>query len=319
MPRHRTRPGPRTLLAVTALALAGTALSPAAATAAPVSRNSDLLAVQASGSLPTIVIGSENFTEEVILGNLYSDVLQHAGFKTKLRSNLGTRAYVDDALANKALDLFPDYAGSLLSYLKPAETADATQLKTDIPALKAALAAQGATVLNPAPAIDTNVFAVTKATAAKYHLTSLSGLTSVASKLTFGGPPECPKYAYCLLGLQSVYKLHFKSFVATDEAGPVTVADLANGRVQVAELFSTDGAIASNGFVQLQDDKHLEPADHIIPVIRTSFDTGAVAAALNALSAKLTTQALTTLDNEAGTNHDPVSDAANWLKTEHLT
>ena len=306
----------RTLVALTALTLVGAVSGSTAAYASSPAKSS---ALHPASSLPTIVIGSENFTEEVILGNLYGDVLQHAGFKTTLRSSLGGRPIVEQALAHKALDLFPDYAGSLLVYLKPKDIVQAGQLSTDIPALDSALKPVGATVLKPAQAIDANVFAVTKATAAKYHLTTLSDLTAVSGKLTFAAPPECSSYYFCLPGLEKVYGVHFKSVVSADEAGPVTVADLKNGKAQVAELFSTDGAIAQNGFVQLQDNRHLEPADHIIPVIRSSFDTAGVAKALNALAAKLTTPQLLDLDNEAGTNHDPVGDASKWLKAEGLT
>jgi len=275
--------------------------------------------VRAKAQLPTIVVGSENFSEEVVLGNLYNDVLEHAGFKTRLRADLGARAYVDEALAHGAIDVFPDYAGSLLAYLAPKQSRLATQLSTDLPALRSALAGQGATVLNPAPAIDTNVFVVTKSTAAKYHLRTISDLRPVASKLAFGAPPECPKYYYCLEGLQEVYHLHFGSFVATDESGPIAVADLQNGKAQVVELFSTDSVIAKDGFVVLEDNKHLEPADHVVPVLRKSFDKPAVAAALNALSAKLTTGALAQLDTEASNNHDPAADASRWLKQVGLT
>jgi osmoprotectant transport system substrate-binding protein len=320
-------PNSRTRFAV-ALALAGASLLPSLLLASPATaktttkaRTAAALAVEAAkqSSLPTIVIGSENFPEEIVLGNLYNDVLVHAGFKTQLHADLGGRPYVDEALAHKALDLFPDYAGSLLAYLKPGEASLATQLSTDIPALKKALLAQGATVLNPAPAVDTNVFVVTKATAAKYHLKAISDLQPVAKQLVFGAPPECPKYEYCGLGLKNVYHLHFKSFVATDESGPIAVADLRNGKVQVVELFSTDSVISQDGFVVLADNKHLEPADHIIPVIRRSFDTPGVAKALNALSAKLTTNALAQLDTESSTNHDPAADAAKWLKQTGLT
>ena len=312
MPLSRTR------LAVTALSVLGaTAFSlalpvPGAGALQPRGEAKD-------ASTSPIVIGSENFTEELVLGNLYNDVLQHAGFKTKLRSDLGTRAYVDEAMAHKAIDLFPDYAGSLLAYLKPGETSLATQLKTDLPALRKALAAQGATALNPATAIDTNVFVVTAATAKKYHLKTVSQLQPVASQMVFAGPPECPQYAYCLKGLKSLYHLHFKGFLSADESGPITLADLENGKAQVAEFFSTDTSILGGGFVQLEDNKHLEPADHIIPVIRKSSDVPGVAKALNALSAKLTTPALANLDKEATSNHNPAGDAAQWLKKVGLT
>jgi osmoprotectant transport system substrate-binding protein len=315
MPAPRTRSVAALALAVAALLPTALTTSPAAATTA----GATLQGAAREGSLPTIVIGSENFPEEIVLGNLYNDVLRHAGFKTQLRADLGARAYVDEALAHKALDLFPDYAGSLLAYLRPKEAPLATQLSTDLPALKKALAAQGATVLAPAPAIDTNVFVVTKATAAKYHLKTISDLEPVAKELAFGAPPECPKYEYCLVGLEKVYHLHFKTFVPTDESGPIAVADLQNGKAQVVELFSTDSVISQDGFLVLQDDKHLEPADHVVPVIRKPFDTVRVAKALNTLSAKLTTAALARLDTQASENHNPAADAAAWLKRAGLT
>jgi osmoprotectant transport system substrate-binding protein len=297
-------PRPRTLFTAAAIALVGAVCS---TTAVSGSASASTLKPSAS-STPTIVIGSENFTEEVILGDLYADVLQRAGYKTDLRSDLGGRPIVEKALAAKALDLFPDYAGSLLVFLKPTDQVQAGSLKTDLPALRGALAPIGATALNPA----------TKATAAKYHLTKLSQLTAIAPQLSFAAPPECSSYYYCLPGLEKVYGIHFKSVISADEAGPETIADLNNGKAEVAELFSTDAAIAQNGYVQLVDNKNLEPADHIIPIIRKSFDTMGVAAALNGLSAKLTTAHLLALDNQASANHEPAADAAKWLKSVGL-
>ena len=297
--------GRRILLGATALSLLATTFSASA---------------YASSSSPTITIGSTNFTEQLIVANLYADVLQHAGVHTNLRTDLGAREVVEPALAAGQLDLYPDYAGTLLIYLKPNDTKQATQTSTAVPALKKALAPQGATVLNPAPAIDTNVFAVTKATAKQYHLTSLSSLAPVASKLTLGGPPECPQRPTCQLGLESVYGIHFKGFTSTDEAGPITVADLKNGSVQVAELFSSDGNVLENGFVALTDNKHLQPADYLVPVIRKSVDTATVANALNHLSAKLTTPQLSELNIKVTDDHDdPAAVASQWLKSEHLT
>jgi osmoprotectant transport system substrate-binding protein len=303
----------KAVLAMTTVALAGAAYAAPAANAAGAGPGAS------PRPMPTIVIGSTNFTEQVIVATLYSDVLQHAGFKTKLRVNLGTRLEVEPALAHGALDLYPEYAGSLLVYLKPGDTAKATQLAADLPALRAALARQGATVLQPAPAIDVNVFAVTKATAAKYHLTTLSSLAPVAPKLTFAAPTECPKYAYCLLGLEHVYGIHFKSFVGV-ESEPTTAAYLKFGRVQVAEFFSSDGTVLENGFVELKDNRHLQPADHLVPLIRKSVATPAVARVLNALSAKLTTEQLERLNIAVNNKHEnAVTVADQWLKAQHLT
>ncbi|HUY23405.1 MAG TPA: ABC transporter substrate-binding protein [Acidimicrobiales bacterium] len=273
----------------------------------------------AAGSGPSITIGSTNFSEQVIVANLYADVLKHAGAKVTLRANLGTREAVEPALAAGQLDLYPDYAGTLLIFLKSSDAGVATQTSTAVPALKTILGTHGATVLDPAPAIDSNVFAVTRATAARYHLTTLSSLSSVASQLVLGGPPECPQRPLCQIGLENTYGLHFKSFTSLDEAGPITVSALKSGEVQVAELFSSDGSIVQNNFVQLTDDKHLQPADYLIPVIRKSVATPTVAAALDGLSAKLTTAELSQLNIKVNVDHDdPSTVAQQWLQQKHL-
>jgi osmoprotectant transport system substrate-binding protein len=305
----------RTLMSIAAVTTLGAMFAPTAASASSLSASN----VRSAASTPTIVIGSTNFTEQVVVATLYSDVLQHAGFKTDLRANLGTRAEVEPALAHGALDLYPEYAGSLLAYLEPKDTAQATQLSTDLPVLNKVLATQGATVLTPAPAVDVNVFAVTKKTASQYHLTTLSSLQAAAPKLVLGAPTECPTYAYCLIGLKKVYGLHFKSFSGI-ESEPTLAAYLAAGRVQVAEFYSSDGTVLSNGFVQLQDNKHLQPADHLIPVIRKSVDTAAVAKALNSMDALLTTEQLEHMNIDVNVDHQtPAAVASNWLKSQHLT
>ncbi len=165
-------------LAVTATLLFGVAAATASA---------------AASSTPTIIIGSTNFEEQAIVSNLYGDVLAHAGYSVKVEPSLGTRAVVVPALEQGQLDLEPDYAASLLAFLNGGTALPAgSNIKLAVPADKRFLSKFGATVLNPAPAIDTNVFVVTKATAKKYHLTTISSLKSVASKLVLGGPPECP-------------------------------------------------------------------------------------------------------------------------------
>jgi osmoprotectant transport system substrate-binding protein len=297
------------------LALTGAAMAVAASIALPAS------SAFAATAKPTIIIGSTNFEEQAIVANLYGDVLQKAGYTVKVEPSLGTRAVVVPALEKGQLDLEADYAGSLLDYLNGGKVVAAgNNITTAVAADKTKLAKYGATVLNPAPAIDTNVFVVTKATASKYHLTTISSLKPYASKLTLGGPPECPTNAACEAGLKSVYGLNFGSFKSLDEAGPLSVAALKNGEVQVVELFSSDGNVVSNNFVALTDNKHLEPADHIIPVIRTSVNQPAVSKALNAVSAKLTTDQISKLNLEVtGPQKEaPAAVASAWLKSVGL-
>jgi osmoprotectant transport system substrate-binding protein len=276
-------------------------------------------AVTASAATkPTIVIGATNFPEQAIVANAYADVLAHAGYPVQVKANLGTRAVVEPALAHGQLDIEPDYAGTLLIYLDPADTKAADQLSTAVPALKKQLSSSGATVLNAAPAIDSNVFVVTKATASKYHLTTVSNLKKDAGQFILGGPPECPTRPTCLLGLQKVYGLHFASFKSLDEAGPISVAALEQDQVQVVELFSSDGNVVQNGFVALQDDKHLQPADYLIPVIRKSVDTPQVQSVLNKLSAKLTTAQLSDLNIKVNGGASPATVAQSWVMSEGL-
>ena len=292
----------RSLLISAALALAAIVVPPAAA-------------AFAASSKPTIVIGSTNFEEQAIVQNIWADVLKKAGYSVTVEPALGTRAIVVPAIEKGQINLEPDYAASLLGYLhggNPQPAGD--QITTAIPADQKALAKFGVTVLPASKALDTNVFAVTKATAKQYHLTTLSSLKPYASKLILGGPPECPTFAGCEPGLKKVYGLTFASFKSLDEAGPLSVAALKNGEVQVVELYSSNGAVASNGFVALVDNKHLEGADYIVPVIRKSVDTPGVAKVLNAIDAKLTTTAIEKLNLDVTNQQEqPPAVASAWV------
>jgi len=269
-----------------------------------------------SQSKPTIVIGSTNFEEQAIVSNIWADVLKKAGYQVTVEPALGTRAIVVPAIERGQIGLEPDYAASLLGYLhggNPQPAGD--DITTAIPADQKALASYGVTVLPASKALDTNVFAVTKATANKDHLTTISSLKPYAKNMTLGGPPECPTFAGCEPGLKKVYGLNFAGFKSLDEAGPLSVAALKNGEVQVVELFSSDGNVVTNNFVALTDNKHLEGADYIVPVIRKSVDTSGVASVLNSIDAKLTTTAISKLNIEVTANQEqPAAVAQTWVR-----
>jgi osmoprotectant transport system substrate-binding protein len=269
----------------------------------------------ASNSKPTIVIGSTNFEEQAIVSNIWADVLKKAGYQVTVEPALGTRAVVVPAIEHGQISLEPDYAASLLGFLhggNPQPAGD--NIATAIPADQNALASYGVTVLPASKALDTNVFAVTQTTAKKDHLTTISSVKPYASKFTLGGPPECPTFAGCEPGLKKVYGLNFAGFKSLDEAGPLSVAALKNGEVQVVELFSSDGNVISNNFVALTDNKHLEGADYIVPVIRKSVDTPGVANVLNNIDAKLTTSAISKLNLKVTSNQEqPAAVAQAWV------
>jgi osmoprotectant transport system substrate-binding protein len=147
--------------------------------------------------------------------------------------------------------------------------------------------------------------------------TSAGSTASVASSMVLGGPAECPTRPYCEVGLQNTYKLHFKSFKALDAGGPLTVAALANNSIQIGLLFTTNGQIAAKGWVLLKDDKNLQPADNVTPVLNNKITTAygnSLATFVNSISAKITTEVLTSLNKQTDVDQkDPNDVAKAWL------
>jgi osmoprotectant transport system substrate-binding protein len=150
-------------------------------------------------------------------------------------------------------------------------------------------------VLTPSPAQDTNEFVANGKTAQRFGLTTMSSLVPVAGQLTFGGPPECAQRPFCIPGLKKGYGILFADFKALDVGGPQTIAALKADEVQIALLFSTDPSIRQNGFVPLTDDRHLQDAENITPVIRTEKLNDEIRRLLDAVSARLSTEKVTEL------------------------
>ena len=144
---------------------------------------------------------------------------------------------------------------------------------------------------------------------------------SIASTFVLGGPPECPERPFCLLGLQETYGLEFKEFAPLDAGGPLTVQALTGGQIQVGLLFTSDPAIAVNEFVLLQDDKQLQLADNIVPVVRQEIlDANAgVADVLNTVISRLTQEELTNLNRAVTVDLQSVPDVArDWIAAQNF-
>jgi osmoprotectant transport system substrate-binding protein len=143
-----------------------------------------------------------------------------------------------------------------------------------------------------------------------------SGATNLAGTLVLGGPPECPARPFCAKGLTDTYGITFKEFKALDVGGPITVEALKSGNIHVGLLFTSDPAIAANGFVLLEDDKHLQLADNLVPVVRQAvLDANpGLADLLNAIMSKLSQGELTALNKSVAVDgKDPDAVAAAWL------
>ncbi len=269
----------------------------------------------AATSKGNITIAGFAFSEGSVLAELYGQALQHDGYKVTFKLNLGSREVVAPAIQSGQVDVYIGYAATDLEYYnKGAGEAtgdpDATTSK-----LNSHLQSLGLVALKPSAAVDQNAFAVTKATQQKYSLAKLSDLQPVAGQLVLGAGPECPTRPYCLPGLMSSYGLHFKSFKALDTDGSLTRAAFKNGSIDVGLVFSSDGDLNSLGLVVLQDDKHLEAADNVVPILRSAVANDEAKKVLNGISAKLTTSDLVTLNSQVQIQHqDPDAVAKAWLE-----
>jgi osmoprotectant transport system substrate-binding protein len=262
-----------------------------------------------------VAVGSFNFAESRLLAELYAQAIERAGLRVQREFDVGTRELVEPALERGLVELVPEYQGSLLTFLT-AESAgsDPAEVHT---ALEDAVRERGLTALDAAPAQDRNTVVVTADVASRWGLRTVSDLRRVDQRFAFGGPPECPDRPLCLQGLSSHYGLSFERFVGLDEGGPVTVDALMRDHVQAALMFSSDGAIRANDLAVLRDDRHLQPAENVTPVVRTDvLDRFGpeLADAVDAVSAMLTTEVLRTLNELVSVRgRSPSTVAAEWL------
>lgn len=272
------------------------------------------------GGDDAVTIGSFNFPESILLSEIYAQALEAADVRVKRETALGTRELVMPALVQGLVELVPEYAGSALLFFAGPNSASA-----DHDAIHQALASRlnafGVTALDASPAEDQNGFAVTRETAARFGLHTLSDLAPVADKMVFGGPPECLQRPSCLPGLESTYGIEFAATIATlDAGGGRTVAALSQGTVDVALLFTSDGAIDLNDFVLLQDDRGLQPAENVTPVVRQDAleRFPGLAAVVDAVSALLTTDELRSMNADVARGARPRTIAHAWLARNGL-
>lgn len=299
----------KSLLAVAALA-ATTALSLSACSA-----GDPLKADTTTNSSDSIIVGSADFPESQLLATIYAQALTAGGVKATTKLNIGSREVYMPALRDGSINLLPEYAGATLSYLNkdaqahtPADVA--TELKKALP--------EKVSMLTPSDAQDSDTLAVTRATADKYNLKTVDDLVPVAGDIVLGGPPEWKTRHEGVAGLKEVYGLNFKDFKTLDVAGPLTLTALLNGQIQVADLTTTDPAIADNNLVALKDNKNLFPAQNIVPIIASDKITDKVTKALDAISAALTTEDLIKMNGRLAKQESIDVVAADWLKSKNL-
>ncbi len=280
-------------------------------------KSDDPLAGEKSGD--TVVVGSNNFAESILIADIYGEALKAKGVKVGYKPNIGSRETTYGLLKNGSITVLPEYNGALLAYLDAkatpktvAETTAAINAKLD----------KKLELLEPAAAQDKDSVTVNADTAKKHGLTeksTIADLKDIASELVIGGSPEFQTRQQGLKGLKSVYGVEFKSFKALDAGGPLTQAALKKNTVQAADLFTTDPTITKEKFVVLQDPENLFGFENVQPLVYKGGLSKEGADALNAVSAKLDTAALLDLDAQVQLeNKDPLDVAKAWLKSAGL-
>ncbi|MGW6912631.1 ABC transporter substrate-binding protein [Kitasatospora sp. NPDC054939] len=265
----------------------------------------------ASGGGSTVVVGSANFPENVLLGSIYSQALKAKGVKVEEKFNIGSREVLYGQVQNGSLTVLPEYNGALLGYLDPKTTA-ATKAEVNAALAKALPASLG--ILDSAPAEDKDSLSVSKETADKHGLKTIADLAAKSGEFAIGGPPEFKSRRE--QQFKDVYGLTFKEWKPT---GETTANALKDGAIQVGNVFTTDPKIVQLKLVALEDPKNLFGAQNVTPLVNKAGVDAKATAALNAVSAKLDTAGLTALMKRVAVDkEDPSAVAKDWLKANGL-
>jgi osmoprotectant transport system substrate-binding protein len=258
----------------------------------------------------SLTVGSANFPENALLAEIYAGALKAKGLDVSTKLNVGSRETLIPAMEKGQITVLPEYTGGLLFYVSKGQPG-ANDTAGQVAELKSKLPSE-LTLLKPSQAQDQNTVTCTREVVDKYHLHTLEDLAKISRNLTAGGPPELAKRTGfgSLKGLKRVYGIEYKAFRPLDVAGPLTVSALKSGKVDCANLFSTQSAIAANGFVSLSDPKGFAQSEAVVPLVAKAAATPTVTAVLDAVSAKLTTENLKLLVKRVEVDKDDAATVA---------
>ncbi|MET9081281.1 ABC transporter substrate-binding protein [Streptomyces sp. NPDC004237] len=256
------------------------------------------------GDSSHLTIGSAGFTESDVLAQLYAQLLHQAGYRTSLLT-VANRELYEPALESGQIDVVPEYAATFADWLNAktngpdAPPVGSPDLAATMTALRRLAAPRGLTVLDPGRAVDQNAFAVTAAYAREHHLRTLSDLGASGLRVRLAAGDECVQRPYCEPGLKKVYGI---DITGIDPKGVgTTQAKLAvqHGQDQMVLTTTTDATLDQFGLVLLADDRHLQNADYVVPVVNRARAGGErVTKALGRLNDVLTTADLASMNQQ---------------------
>ncbi|MYW60147.1 MULTISPECIES: ABC transporter substrate-binding protein [unclassified Streptomyces] len=256
------------------------------------------------GDSSRLTVGSAGFTESDLLAQMYALLLRRAGYETELIT-VANRELYEPALESGRVDVVPEYAATFADWLNAkengpdAEPVGSPDLATTMKALRRLAAPRGLTVLDPGKAVDQNAFAVTREFAAEHSLRTLSDLGASGLPVRLAAGDECVSRPYCRPGLEKTYGI---DVTAVDPKGVGTTQAkraVQSGQDQMVLTTTTDATLDAFGLVLLEDDKKLQNADAVVPVVnRARAGSERVARALDALAPVLTTADLAGLNRQ---------------------
>ncbi len=224
---------------------------------------------------------------------MYAQVLEAEGIEVERNFNIGARDLYLAALEDGSIDLLPEYNGALYSSLVEGGAPEGVTDPEEVYDAMVEVLPEGIVALEQSEAEDKDTLAVLPETAEEYGLETMEDLTDVAGELTLAAGPEFSERFQGLIGLEEVYGITFAEFRPLDAGGPLTREALLSGEVDVANIFSTDSTIETESLVVLEDTESLFLSENIVPIIRESKVNDTITAALNEISAALTTENLT--------------------------
>ncbi|MBN4926751.1 ABC transporter substrate-binding protein [Hoyosella rhizosphaerae] len=268
------------------------------------------------GATDSVVVGSANFPENVLLAEIYAQALEAGDIAVQRQYNIGSREIYFGEIERGSISLLPEYNGALLAFIDDSSEARTTDEIND--ELRALLPG-GLTILDSAPAENKDSLVVTEDTAERFSLETIADLAPVAGELTIGAASEFEVRQQGIIGLRQVYGVEFGEFVTTDNSGPLTISALERGDIDVANIYSTDPSLATRPFVSLDDTDAVFGSQNITPLVAEgAFDANAESI-VNDVSARLTTTVLTDLLSAVVTDRRDVDDVAQeWLSNEGL-
>ncbi|MHC5256372.1 ABC transporter substrate-binding protein [Streptomyces sp. UC4497] len=256
------------------------------------------------GDSKHLVIGSAGFTESDLLANMYALLLKQGGYETELLS-VGNRELYEPALESGQIDVVPEYAATFADWLNAkahgpdAKPVGSPDLDATMKSLRALAAPRGLDVLDAGKAVDQNAFAVTEAYAKKHDLKTLSDLGASGLKVRIAAGDECVQRPYCQPGLEKVYGIDVTGIDPKGVGTTQAKNAVQNGQDQMVLTTTTDATLGDFGLVLLDDDKKLQNADYLVPVVnRSRAGNKKVAAALGKLNSVLTTDDLASMNQQ---------------------